>query len=301
MGRKIVKWTGIALGTVIGIAIIAGITLTILANRKLNAVYAVPSADLTVLTDAATIAEGGRLVAIRACGDCHGDDFAGQELIDDALLGTLYSTNLTRGRNSTTEGYTAADWDRAIRHGIDRDGKPLLAMPSGDYYRISDRDLERMIAYLESLPPVDEAGAAPQSRPGPMLVTLLGAGVFPLAAAEIDHSVAPPADVVADVSAEYGGYLATTCTGCHQTNLAGGPIPGAPASSTPPANLTPAGNLADWTAADFVNTLRSGVTPEGKVLDPEVMPWPITERMTDDELTAIFLYLSSLPPVASDS
>lgn len=49
----------------------------------------------------------------------------------------------------------------------------------------------------------------------------------------------------------------------------------------------------------FINTLRTGTTPEGKVLDQQVMPWPIAHRMSDDELAAIWLYLSSLPATPS--
>jgi hypothetical protein len=41
--------------------------------------------------------------------------------------------------------------------------------------------------------------------------------------------------------------------------------------------------------------LRTGVTPEGKKLNPKFMPWTMTKDMTDDELKAIYLYLKSLP------
>ncbi len=40
----------------------------------------------------------------------------------------------------------------------------------------------------------------------------------------------------------------------------------------------------------FVNTLRTGVTPTGKVLDPEHMPWEYYRHMTDEELGAIWRY-----------
>ena len=44
----------------------------------------------------------------------------------------------------------------------------------------------------------------------------------------------------------------------------------------------------------FVATIRSGVTPHEKVLDPEVMPWDIYAKLTDDELAAIWRYIASL-------
>ncbi|MCH8087301.1 MAG: hypothetical protein IIC81_05535, partial [Chloroflexi bacterium] len=50
-----------------------------------------------------------------------------------------------------------------------------------------------------------------------------------------------------------------------------------------------------WTDAQFINTIRTGTNPQGKLLDPEFMPWPRFTQMTDDELQAIWLYLQSLP------
>ena len=59
--------------------------------------------------------------------------------------------------------------------------------------------------------------------------------------------------------------------------------------------------LSEEGKEDFINTMRTGVTPEKKVLDPQYMPWPITNLMSDDELSALWLYLESLPPVEADS
>ena len=52
--------------------------------------------------------------------------------------------------------------------------------------------------------------------------------------------------------------------------------------------------LANWTSQDFVRTLRTGVTREGRVLDPNFMPWPAYSKMSDLELNAIWKYLNSL-------
>jgi len=43
--------------------------------------------------------------------------------------------------------------------------------------------------------------------------------------------------------------------------------------------------------------MRTGVTPTGKQLDSELMPWKSMGQMSDDELKAIWLYLQTLPPV----
>ncbi|MDX1613550.1 MAG: cytochrome c [Candidatus Promineifilaceae bacterium] len=298
--RRALKWVGIVLGSLIGLLIIAYVAVVIIVNQRANREYDVPAADLTIPTDAESIAEGQRLIAIRGCSGCHGNDYSGQLLIDDPALGTFYTANLTGGAGSRTAEFTAADWDRAIRHGVGPDGKPLWVMPSQEYARISNQDLSLMIAYLESLPAVDNE--RPEQRLGPMGHVLVATGQLPAFSAEvIDHDNPPPDVVEAEVSVAYGEYLATTCTGCHGENFAGGPIPGAPPDHPHSANLTPGGELANWTEEDFINTLRTGVTPEGEQLDPEVMPWPIAEQMTDEDLRAIWLYLQSLDPVEPES
>ena len=95
----------------------------------------------------------------------------------------------------------------------------------------------------------------------------------------------------------YGEYLVNTagCRTCHGVELSGGD-PSDP-ESPPGPNLTPGGELGLWAEADFINTLRTGVTPAGRQLNPEFMPWESTAKLTDDELKAIWLYLKSVPAV----
>ena len=104
------------------------------------------------------------------------------------------------------------------------------------------------------------------------------------------------------MTAEYGEYLAVVCVLCHADNLAGGTVPGEERSDAPFApNLTPKGALSNWSDLDFVSVLRNGTTLAGKCLDGEFMPWPRFKALTDDELIAIFLYLSSLPPLDTNN
>ena len=171
-------------------------------------------------------------------------------------------------------------------------------MPSYEYAGLSDEQVAQMIAYLQTVPPVDRVAVEPVLKPVGRALFL--AGQLPLLPAEmIDHTMGHVAAVPAAASAEYGAYLSTTCTGCHQPNLAGGVVPGSAPGSPLSANLTPAGNLAHWSLDEFKDALRNGVTPEGKTLDPAVMPWPIAAQMTDVEMEALWLYLASLPPTQS--
>ena len=131
---------------------------------------------------------------------------------------------------------------------------------------------------------------------------MYGAGVFGnlLRAGEIVQ-VNRPAVPVPAVSAEYGQYLVSIngCHDCHGAQLAGGK-PGDPGSPFAP-NLTPGGELRAWSVADFVKTLRTGVTPSGTNLPDRYMPWMFKSQMTDDELNAVFLYLQSLPSLPTST
>lgn len=293
--KSFLKWTGILLAGLLGIVLIAGLFGYFSSESRANKVHAVEPQAMAIPTEAAEIEEGRRLVSIRGCADCHGADLGGELLIEDPALGTVYAANLTTGQGSAVLNYGPGDWERAIRHGIGTDGRSLLAMPTGDYAMMSDEDVARMVAHLQTVPPVNREPVP--NRFGPLGRALLVAGQLPFLSAEtVDHTVAAPKSVTPEVSVAYGQYVATTCTGCHGSDLAGGSMPGAGPDDAPAANLTPSGNLGNWSYEQFAEALNTGVTPEGKVLDPSVMPWPITTEMTDVEREALWLYLNSLQP-----
>ncbi|RME84457.1 MAG: cytochrome C, partial [Caldilineae bacterium] len=64
--------------------------------------------------------------------------------------------------------------------------------------------------------------------------------------------------------------------------------------------LTPAGHLSEWSEADFIRAMRTGVEPGGERLS-QVMPFQSISAMTDEELKAVWLFLQSLPPVETGS
>lgn len=65
------------------------------------------------------------------------------------------------------------------------------------------------------------------------------------------------------------------------------------------SNLTPDKDtgLGQWTAEEFIKTMRSGKRRgTGRALLPP-MPWFNYAKLTDDDLRAIFAYLHSLKPI----
>ena len=245
---------------------------------------------------------GSHLVAARyGCGECHGEDLSGGVMIDAPVIGRLFGPNLTGGRGSRVAEFAAADWDRIVRHGVLPDGRPAT-MPAEDFQRMSDQELSDIVVYIRSLPAVDNEVAP--STLGTMGKVLMATGQLTLSADEIGehdlpHPLLPP---VAEPSVDFGGHLAATCTGCHGADLVGGPIVGGDPSWPPARNLTPhPTGLAGWTYEQFVTAMREARRPDGNSLRvPMTMIAPYAQRMTDVELEALWTYLRSLPPVASE-
>jgi mono/diheme cytochrome c family protein len=235
-----------------------------------------------------------------ACRECHGRDFGGGVMIDDPAIGRLLGPNLTSGRGSRTAGFRAADWDRSVRHGVLRDGRPSL-MPSVDFEGMSDQELSDIAVLVQSQPPVDQD--VPRVALGPVGKALVATGKFVLSAdliaahGDAPHDVTPPEAVA---TAEFGEHLAGTCKGCHGQNLAGGPIVGGDPSWPPAANLTPdPTGLASWTSAQFARALREGKRPDGTALrSPMSGVVPYATKLSDVEVEALWMYLRSLPAVA---
>jgi cytochrome c553 len=290
---KMLKWAGLSLLAIVVLALGVVYGLTEMRFRR---TYSSPEHPIPVITDAQTLARGEHLATIRGCADCHGPGLGGQVFLDIPILARLYATNLTSGAGGVAEAFEPVDWERAIRHGIRPDGKPLLFMPSHEFYPLSDEDLSALVSYIESLPPVNNEKTP--NRVGPLGRFLVAAGQIDtfVPAELIDHDAPRPTAPSPGRTAEYGGYLATGCVGCHGANFSGGRIPGAPPEFLPTANLTPhPTGLADWEEADFIRLMREGRRPDGSQVDPQ-MPWQGLGRMTDDELAALWLYLRSVEP-----
>lgn len=283
------KWILRILGALVVLVLLAAALVFLLSGRQLKRNYAVTPASVPVPTDSAAIARGTHLAtAIGKCVDCHGDNLAGQAMAMGPV-GTFTSPNLTTGAGGNP-ARSDADWVRAIRHGVAADGRPLVFMPAAAYASLSEADLGALIAYLRSLPPVDNV--LPPSRIGPIgrLIIAREPGKL-IAATLVDHQAPLPPAVPIGPTAEYGRYLAESggCTSCHGPDLKGGIHEGPPEVPSS-ADLTQAGPVGRWSEDDFRKALREGVRPDGSVINP-FMPWRLTRLMTDEEISAVWAYL----------
>jgi mono/diheme cytochrome c family protein len=293
--KRVFKYLGYFLGALVLLLVVAAGIVYTLSARKLGRSYSVAVKPVAIPADPASILRGRHIAETRGCIDCHGKDLAGAKVIDDPAVGLMWGSNLTGGQGSLAASFADDDWVRAIRHGVAKDGRPLVLMPSLEYSQFSDDDLGAVIAYLKTVPKVDRERVA--ISVGPVARVLILAGQIKIAAEHIDHAGLRPPVVTPGVTVEYGRYLAVGCSGCHGDQFVGGRIPGGPPDWPPSRNLTPAGDLARWSETDFIHTLQTGLRPDGKQLNP-VMPLAFG-KMTDTELKALWMYLKSLPAVAS--
>jgi mono/diheme cytochrome c family protein len=250
--------------------------------------------DLDAIALERAVARGERIVRSRAgCEECHGVDGGGGVIVDAFPMGRWAAPNITLGR---TEGkLTVAAWDLAVRHGIAADGT-RSTMPSTDYAEYADRDLSDLIVYFESLPPV-ERELAP-TAPGPVMAMLIVQGSFANSVEAIDHEqVKPILPPDPEISAAYGAYVGSACTGCHGPELSGGVIPGGDPSWPPAPNLTPhETGTQGWTFETFERALRQGKGSDGRTLHDSAMPWPVFKNLDELEMKALFAWIQAAKP-----
>ncbi len=287
--RRLGRW-------ILGVLVVFGVALAALYGYtayRFNHRYEVAGRNLTIPSDSASLERGHRLATtLGKCGLCHEPDLGGRVFIDGMPFAYVTAPNLTGGAGSVVGSWSAAQWDLAIRHGLNPDQHSLVIMPSDSYQYLTDEDMAALIAYLKTVPKVDRQLAGRQL--GPIGRALYASGKLPIfEGAKVKHDsvgIRPPMSE--------GEYLARTtgCYGCHGPELKGGLNPGEPDDFVPAANISASG-MINWTLSDFSNAIRHGKRPDGSTLN-ERMPWKEMADMTDGEIEALWVYLRSTGKVS---
>ncbi|WP_367109200.1 cytochrome c [uncultured Psychrobacter sp.] len=99
--------------------------------------------------------------------------------------------------------------------------------------------------------------------------------------------------------ANRGAYVARTadCMACHREDYSGGVPIETPIGNIYSTNITPSKKygIGNYTEADLKKALRKGRAP-GHQIYP-AMPYPSYHGMTDADISALFAYLQTVPPV----
>jgi len=297
-----------------------------------NKKYEWPAPALKVSTDSTVIAHGKYLVTGPAhCSSCHVSGFEDMVASDQGKevplvgglgfklgpLGMIYTRNLTPDPKTGIGRYTDEQIFRMMRHGIRPDGEasmPVL-MP---FWNMADEDMVAVVSYLRSLSPVEHA--VPENE-----WTLMGKAIRSVSSTfkPIENPQPPVTAPTMAATVERGEYLAryvTNCVGCHtqrdlMTYEATGPEFAGGMEFEPwpelhqfldvdpdiwlrTPNITPAPNSAlskFKTPEEFIARFR-----QGRTIPFSPMDWGPFSRMTDEDITAIWMYLNSLEPVQND-
>ena len=281
------KWSGTVLAAVFSAAVSLIGIIMVVGLVKLHARSA-PALDLKVAGTPEQIVRG-QAISDGFCSGCHsgtGTLTGGLDLAQDlpVPIGSFVASNLTpAGRLSH---WADGDIFRAIRNGVDRDGHWLIMMSYTNAGKLSDGDTRAVIAYLRSLPAAGKQTDNPPDHLNLLGVMMLGAGMLPGGKPVSTGAVtAPPKSP----GLQYGEYILSyqDCRACHGDKLTGG-LPGQLAPLGPDLNL-----VKRWKFEEFVTTMRTGVDPNGHQLGKQ-MPWRPIGRMGDEELRAIYEYLTHL-------
>jgi len=284
----LVKWGGVVLAVALAIAMSGVSGLTAAGIVKAHSRSA-PVPDLKIVGTPEQIVRG-RAVADGFCAGCHSNSgvlSGGGDVGADLPLpiGSFVPANLTPA--GILKLWSDGEIFRAIRNGVDAQGRWLAIMSFTNAGRLSDEDTKAVIAYIRSLPATGTPTRDPPDRFTVLGLAMLGAGLLPDAKPVFTGVISAPPKAP---TARYGRYLLSyqDCRECHGKDLTGG-VPG----QLPPLGPD-LGIVKDWSQAQFIATMRTGVDPNGHRLDDQ-MPWRPIGRMDDDELAAIYQYLAGLP------
>ena len=266
----------------------------------------------------ALIQQGEYLARAGDCVACHtakgGKPFAGG-LAMETPIGLIYSTNITPDKSGIGD-YSFEDFDKAVRHGIAKNGSTLYpAMPYPSYARVNQADMQALYAYfMNGVKPVAQENQA-VDIPWPMSMRWpLAMWRWMFAPAVEDFTPVAQQDPVVS----RGAYLVEGlghCGACHtpraltmqekalsatdgSTFLSGS----APLESWIAKNLRGdhKDGLGSWNEAQLVQFLKTGRSDRSAVFGgmSDVIVHSM-QYMSEADLTAIARYLKSLPAVDS--
>ncbi|RZN30134.1 c-type cytochrome [Bradyrhizobium sp. Leo121] len=286
--NRIIKWGGASLLALLSVAVLSASALTSLGMIKQHSRSA-PIPDIKVAATPELVARG-KDISDGLCGACHshtGTLTGGYDLAVELQvpIGSFVAANLTPA--GPLKHWSDGEIFRAIRNGVDAEGRWLTMMSYVRAGRLSDDDIKAVIAYIRSVPASGNPTPDPPDHMNLLGLAMLGADLLPSGNPIVTGHVSGP---LKGPTFEFGEYILAyqDCRACHGENLTGG-VPGQLAPLGPDLNL-----VKDWTQAGFIAAMRTGIDPNGHQIS-EQMPWRSVGKMEDDELAAIYQYLTHMP------
>ncbi len=250
--------------------------------------------------------------SIVACGNCHtpqgpdgplpGMELAGGLVIQEEDAFTVQTPNITPDPDTGIGNWTDEQIITSIREGRRPDGRIIgPPMPIDMYRRMSDQDVQALVAYLRQVKPVrNEVPPSEYHIPLP-------------------ESYGPPVGSVPEVARDdpvtWGAYLAGPlghCVECHtllvggqpdfQRRLgAGGNAFYGPWGTSVSRNITPdpETGIGNWTDDQIKRAITQGISADGSPLMPP-MGFHYYANIAAPDLAALIAYLRSLKPLKAE-
>lgn len=283
-----------------------------------------PAANWKIESTPPRVARGAHLAYVLGCRECHTKTdstrfaFPPAEGAEPLAGGTCYGakwgmpgklcmSNITPDEETGIGSWTDGEIARAIREGVDKDGRVLFPMMPYTYYRqLSDDDTKALIAYLRTVAPVKNAVPEPD--------IMFPVSFFIKMAPKPLAGPVPHPDLTD--KAALGQYLGKMiCKGCHTPvddrhqplpgmDFAGGQEFIAPWGSNFSSNITPhEGTGLAWQEDEFIARFKSYANTASVAVKLDnmehqtLMPWLSLSRLTEEELSAVYAYLRTQKPV----
>ena len=261
--------------------------------------------------DAALVAKGAQLSALGNCQVCHtavgGRSFAGGRPLETPF-GTLYGTNITPDPDSGIGRWSEQAFRRALREGIDREGRHLYPVFPYEYYtRLTDEDIRALYAYIMTREPVQAQNRPHELRPPFNMRGLLGIWK----SLYFERGAFQP-DAARSAQWNRGAYLVNGpghCSACHTPRnflgaerkdqlFGGGEAEGWHGPALNAASPSP----LPWNAEQLFKYLRTGLDEQHAIAAGPMEP--VVRNLAgvpEEDVRAIAVYLEALAGPPSES
>jgi mono/diheme cytochrome c family protein len=299
------------------LVVIVGLLIGYVAIAGIPKYPAPPPLDVKIEVTPERVKNGKRIVSMN-CAECHYDQNTGRLSghaipAAPAMLGKMRSRNITQDPETGIGKWTDGQLVTMLRTFLKPDGTPNAMMPPVGFH-LADEDLNSVIAFLHSDDEWVKPTKAedPDSEPSLLWKALwrFRVGTFkPMAMPTAPILMPDPKDKLA-----FGRYLVLgrgECFGCHSSDITkvnfqepektpgflggGWQMNDSAGAAIFTANITfDETGIGGWSEQDFTQTLRSGFRKDHTLLQ---YPMPKYSEFTDEELSAMYAYLQSVPKV----
>lgn len=234
----------------------------------------------------------------------------------ETAFGTLYSTNITPHPESGIGEWSDWDFLNSLRHGLRPNGEYLYpAFPYTAFTKLSNADIAALYAYFQSIPPIDSP--APENElsfPFNIRKVMAFWNLLFLDAGEFEPDDRAPQQI------NRGAYLVEAlahCSACHSPrNFMGAERAGLAFSGGEYLDRVGSGEFRPWSAPnlssakrglslwpqrdleEYLHTARNSFIESFGPMNEVIIN--STRHLLRDDITAIAMYLKSLPAIAED-